>query len=162
MWKASGELQATNNFKVGFLVAQSFTTVNRWRLPVVACLHLKRFEQTATGSRSKVATPVSFPKTLDMGPFMSSARNTSLSPEFCDSAHYKYELFAVVNHMGNLQSGHYTSFIRQTSSWFRCDDSLITKASIEQVLNSEAYLLFYHKKSIRFWWKNKAEKIHSK
>jgi ubiquitin carboxyl-terminal hydrolase 22/27/51 len=100
-----------------------------------------------------------------MGPFMSSARNTSLSPEFCDSAHYKYELFAVVNHMGNLQSGHYTSFIRQTSSWFRCDDSLITKgsfrrksnfisncvlASIEQVLNSEAYLLFYHKKSIRF------------
>lgn len=120
------------------------------RLPVVACLHLKRFEQTATGSRSKVTTPVSFPKTLDMGPFMSSARNTSLSPEFCDSAHYKYELFAVVNHMGNLQSGHYTSFIRQTSSWFRCDDSLITKASIEQVLNSEAYLLFYHKKSIRF------------
>jgi len=65
-----------------------------------------------------------------MGPFMSSARNTSLSPEFCDSAHYKYELFAVVNHMGNLQSGHYTSFIRQTSSWFRCDDSLITKGKI--------------------------------
>lgn len=119
------------------------------RLPIVACLHLKRFEQSATGSRSKVATPVSFPKTLDMGPFMSSARNTLISPEFTDSDHYKYELFAVVNHMGNLQSGHYTSFIRQTGSWFRCDDSLITKASIDQVLSSEAYLLFYHKKSVR-------------
>ena len=74
----------------------------------------------------------------DMGPFMSSARNTSLSPEFCDSAHYKYELFAVVNHMGNLQSGHYTSFIRQTSSWFRCDDSLITKGSFD----SKSYFIF--------------------
>ena len=83
-----------------------------------------------------------------MGPFMSSARNTSLSPEFCDSDHYKYELFAVVNHMGNLQSGHYTSFIRQTSSWFRCDDSLITKGKV----NSKLLLQSLHLGSDPLLW----------
>jgi len=119
------------------------------KLPVVACFHLKRFEHTATGTRNKITTQVSFPYQLDMKPFMASTRNRSGEGKG-ESEEYKYELFAVVNHLGTLQSGHYTCFIRQNITWFRCDDALITKASIEQVLSSEAYLLFYHKKTIRF------------
>lgn len=47
-------------------------------------------------------------------------------------------MFAVVNHQGTLESGHYTSFIRQhKDQWFKCDDAIITKASIEDVLDSE-------------------------
>ena len=61
-----------------------------------------------------------------------------------------FQLFAVVNHLGTLQSGHYTCYIRQNVHWFRCDDALITPASEAHVLNSEAYLLFYHKKNIKF------------
>lgn len=52
----------------------------------------------------------------------------------------RYSLFAVVNHQGTLESGHYTSFIRQhKDQWFKCDDAIITKASIEDVLDSEGY-----------------------
>lgn len=50
----------------------------------------------------------------------------------------RYFLFAVVNHHGTLESGHYTSFIRlRNDQWFKCDDHIISKASINDVLNSE-------------------------
>lgn len=50
----------------------------------------------------------------------------------------RYSLFAVVNHQGTLESGHYTTFIRQhKDQWFKCDDAIITKASIKDVLDSE-------------------------
>ncbi|XP_062914684.1 ubiquitin carboxyl-terminal hydrolase 22 isoform X5 [Mobula hypostoma] len=64
---------------------------------------------------------------------------------------HKYSLFAVVNHQGTLESGHYTSFIRQhKDQWFKCDDAIITKASIKDVLDSEGYLLFYHKQFLEY------------
>ncbi|KAF0025116.1 hypothetical protein F2P81_021997 [Scophthalmus maximus] len=63
----------------------------------------------------------------------------------------KYSLFAVVNHQGTLESGHYTTFIRQhKDQWFKCDDAIITKASIKDVLDSEGYLLFYHKQFLEY------------
>lgn len=58
----------------------------------------------------------------------------------------KYCLFAVVNHSGTIETGHYTAYIRQCrDQWFKCDDHLITRASVQEVLQSEGYLLFYHK-----------------
>lgn len=52
--------------------------------------------------------------------------------------YFRYTLFAVVNHIGNLESGHYINYIKQgQSSWFKCDDHLITKSTLEEVLNSE-------------------------
>ncbi|RVE55648.1 hypothetical protein OJAV_G00234070 [Oryzias javanicus] len=50
----------------------------------------------------------------------------------------RYSLFAVVNHQGTLESGHYTTFIRQhKDQWFKCDDAVITKAGLKEVLDSE-------------------------
>ncbi|XP_025096651.1 ubiquitin carboxyl-terminal hydrolase 22-like isoform X2 [Pomacea canaliculata] len=105
--------------------------------PIVACFHLKRFEHS-TGYHKKISTYVSFPEELDMTPFMSSSRNNSngytnqivresaigLS---CDN---KYSLFAVVNHSGTIESGHYTCFIRShKNQWFKCEDHIITRAT---------------------------------
>ncbi len=56
----------------------------------------------------------------------------------CTSSPPRYSLFAVVNHSGSLHNGHYTCYIRQQQNqWFKCDDAWITKASLEEVLNSE-------------------------
>ena len=50
----------------------------------------------------------------------------------------RYSLFAVINHVGTLEAGHYTAYIRQhRDHWFKCDDHLITKADIRDVLDSE-------------------------
>lgn len=61
-----------------------------------------------------------------------------------------YCLFAVVNHSGTIETGHYTAYVRQCrDQWFKCDDHLITRASVQEVLQSEGYLLFYHRLSSR-------------
>ncbi|TSK87591.1 Ubiquitin carboxyl-terminal hydrolase 22 [Bagarius yarrelli] len=112
------------------------------KLPVVACFHLKRFEHSAK-LRRKITTYVSFPLELDMTPFMASSKESRVNGQYQQSLDVlnndnKYSLFAVVNHQGTLESGHYTSFIRQhKDQWFKCDDAIITKASIKDVLDSE-------------------------
>lgn len=55
----------------------------------------------------------------------------------------RYSLFAVINHEGSLETGHYTAFIRQQrDQWFKCDDHLITRARLKDVLTSEGYSFF--------------------
>ncbi|GBP18137.1 Ubiquitin carboxyl-terminal hydrolase nonstop [Eumeta japonica] len=112
-------------------------------LPIVASFHLKRFEHSSQIDR-KISTFVSFPAELDMTPFMSSHRravdagaDNNNAPEgvFEDN---RYSLFAVVNHLGSLDAGHYTAYVRQMKgSWFKCDDHMITQASLREVLDSE-------------------------
>ncbi|XP_069784353.1 ubiquitin carboxyl-terminal hydrolase 22 isoform X2 [Narcine bancroftii] len=125
------------------------------KLPIVACFHLKRFEHSAK-LRRKITTYVSFPLELDMTPFMASSKESRMNGQYQQpvdslSNDNKYSLFAVVNHQGTLESGHYTSFIRQhKDQWFKCDDAIITKASIKDVLDSEGYLLFYHKQFLEY------------
>jgi len=77
-----------------------------------------------------------------MTPFM--ARSSASSDN-------RYSLFAVVNHSGSLHNGHYTCYVRQQQDqWFKCDDAWITKATADEVLGSEGYLLFYHKKVLEY------------
>ncbi len=53
----------------------------------------------------------------------------------------RYCLFAVVNHSGTIETGHYTAFIRQhRDQWFKCDDHLIVRASVQEVLDSEGFV----------------------
>lgn len=49
----------------------------------------------------------------------------------------RYSLFAVVNHSGHLDNGHYTVFIRSNNNWFNCDDHFVMNATEKEVLNSE-------------------------
>jgi ubiquitin carboxyl-terminal hydrolase 22/27/51 len=64
----------------------------------------------------------------------------------------KYLLYAVVNHEGrSIDSGHYTSIVKHSKNhWIKCDDLNLTTFPIEKVLNSEGYLLFYHKKVLEY------------
>ncbi|XP_059477248.1 ubiquitin carboxyl-terminal hydrolase 22 [Neocloeon triangulifer] len=128
------------------------------KLPVVASFHLKRFEHSSRFHK-KISSFISFPEHLDMTPFMSHRRNNnnnnsataaanSSAPLLTDN---RYSLFAVINHVGSLEAGHYTAYIRQQrDNWFKCDDHIITKANIKDVLNSEGYLLFYHKQILEY------------
>lgn len=72
---------------------------------------------------------------LDMTPFMSrSTTESSFPPD------NRYSLFAVINHKGiSIGGGHYIAYVRQQRDyWYKCDDSLITRAHLSEVLNSEA------------------------
>ncbi|CAH1154568.1 unnamed protein product [Phaedon cochleariae] len=109
-------------------------------LPIVVSIHLKRFQHMV--KVDKISTAISFPEMLDMTPFMSRSKKESPFP--LDN---RYSLFAVVNHVGtSIDSGHYTAYVRQQCDyWYKCDDHVITRANLKEVLESEGYLLFYHK-----------------
>lgn len=54
------------------------------------------------------------------------------------SGDFRYSLYAVINHVGTLDAGHYTAYVRhQKDIWVKCDDHIITTATLKQVLDSE-------------------------
>jgi ubiquitin C-terminal hydrolase len=47
---------------------------------------------------------------------------TSIPRSGPDDVLYEYELFAVINHEGHLDNGHYTNYARFKDEWFKFDD----------------------------------------
>ncbi|XP_035702003.1 ubiquitin carboxyl-terminal hydrolase 27 isoform X2 [Folsomia candida] len=59
---------------------------------------------------------------------------------------FEYSLYAVVSHLGSSEGGHYITYFRNThNTWFLCDDHTVSKVSSDEVLNCQAYMLFYHR-----------------
>ncbi|CAJ0952634.1 unnamed protein product, partial [Ranitomeya imitator] len=76
--------------------------------------YITKFEYKSHQKR-KLKTSVDFPLDhLDLSPFLSS----------CDVKQQKYKLYAVVNHFGELDIGHYTAFCKHpvTKEWNAFDD----------------------------------------
>lgn len=111
------------------------------QLPEVLVVHLKRFRHD-WGS-TKVGKLVSFPVTseLDLTPFVELAQEggNPLS---------RYQVTAIVQHIGSIGSGHYVSYCKHKTSgqWYLFDDSRVSlvsnPASVEQ---TEAYVLFFQR-----------------
>ncbi|GAM22658.1 hypothetical protein SAMD00019534_058330 [Acytostelium subglobosum LB1] len=76
-------------------------------------------------------------------------QTTEILPTLHDD-NYTYELFAVVNHTGKMDGGHYTCYVKHNERWFKCDDSIISNASLYNVIQSKGYLLFYMKKQLEY------------
>eukprot|EP01119_Soliformovum_irregulare_P014130 TRINITY_DN3841_c0_g1_i2.p1 TRINITY_DN3841_c0_g1~~TRINITY_DN3841_c0_g1_i2.p1 ORF type:complete len:401 (+),score=109.75 TRINITY_DN3841_c0_g1_i2:605-1807(+) len=126
-------------------------------LPVVLCLHFKRFEQPST----KIETPVTFPETLDLTPFIAEMWTSTDDGNFQDDdleileSHVGdvdpvYQLFGIVTHIGNMDNGHYICHVRHQNGWYKCDDAWITESDLEQVLSTNAYVLFYVKRVLDY------------
>ncbi|KAJ7692121.1 hypothetical protein B0H17DRAFT_1061969 [Mycena rosella] len=131
------------------------------KLPPVLSFQLKRFEhKTADKSAArKIDAQIRFPATLNMAPFttlvMKAAEkeNGSSSPVFAHpgpAAMYEYDLFAVINHEGQINNGHYTNFARFEDEWYRFDDDKVTHATLGACLGSNAYMCFYVKRHLDY------------
>lgn len=64
-----------------------------------------------------------------------------------------YDLLAVVNHSGSMAQGHYTAFVKEIGRWFRFDDTWVREVDEEEVLASEAYILFYFQRGADAAWR---------
>lgn len=106
-------------------------------LPEMLCIHLKRFRHDYSFS-SKVHTRVEFPlEQLDMRPYLHKR---------CKDSVTQFDLTAVICHHGaGGGHGHYTAYALndRNNLWYEFDDQFVTKVDPQQVLNSEAYVLFY-------------------
>ncbi|XP_049273949.1 ubiquitin carboxyl-terminal hydrolase 36 isoform X2 [Rhipicephalus sanguineus] len=117
------------NIKV---MAQKRFTVHR--APNVATFQLKRFDANRMFG-GKITKHVSYPEHLELRPFMSDKHGDPVT----------YRLNAVLVHLGaSCNSGHYFCFVRNSNgSWYCMDDSRVHQVSLGQVLNQQAYVLFY-------------------
>lgn len=70
-----------------------------------------------------------------------------------------YDLVAVVNHSGSMAQGHYTAFVRELGRWFRFDDTWVREVEEEEVLASEAYLLFYSQRGADTSWRQSSSSL---
>ncbi|CAD8054638.1 unnamed protein product [Paramecium sonneborni] len=110
-----------------------------WKLPNILIIHLKRFE---FGDKvlGKITQKVNFPiNDLQMSPYCFKQDNTI------------YNLYAVAQHLGSLQYGHYLSICKHRidNQWYMYNDDSVFKIQDPEktIVNDQAYVLFYQKKT---------------
>ncbi|KAI7852109.1 hypothetical protein BDC45DRAFT_588647 [Circinella umbellata] len=120
------------------------------RLPPVLSFQLKRFEHGI--SASKIEAKIKFPVDLDMTPYTTHGKQQqkSKNPSITTDNPNLYTLFAVINHQGKIDTGHYTMFSKHRGEWFRFEDHNVTTTFQKDVLDSKAYMCFYIKKSLEY------------
>ncbi len=125
-------------------LVQSTKTLTLKSLPKVLCVQLKRFRHDSYFS-SKLNNVVEYPtEGLDLRHFLH--KELIGSPL---SSCSEYDLIGIVNHRGSFNGGHYVAYCRNlnSGSWLEFDDSRVREISEQQLMNVQAYLLFYIQKS---------------
>ncbi|PKU39532.1 ubiquitin carboxyl-terminal hydrolase hypothetical protein [Limosa lapponica baueri] len=140
---------------------QGSITLSLWTLPDVLIIHLKRFRQEGD-RRMKLQNMVKFPLSgLDMTPHVVKRSQSSWSlPSHWspwrrpyglgrDPEDYIYDLYAVCNHHGTMQGGHYTAYCKNSvdGQWYCFDDSDVQQLSETEVCKQTAYILFYQRRT---------------
>lgn len=128
-------------------------------IPPILTIHLKRFrygsdgkplpppprrgrevsQLLGTSGSAKIEGHVKFLEIFDLKPFLTEPLQKKVKSMFC-------RLFAVIVHAGkNSHSGHYVAYVRNLSKneWFKMDDARVSRANSQEVMNAEAYMLFY-------------------
>jgi ubiquitin C-terminal hydrolase len=96
--------------------------------PPLLILHLKRWRANLSKKNVRIHAPLS----IDLQKF-------TLSPTTCP-----YELFGIINHEGNIQHGHYYSYVKK-NDWYSINDQFIQSITPEQLIHENNYCLFYRK-----------------
>ncbi|XP_062977595.1 ubiquitin carboxyl-terminal hydrolase 43 [Elgaria multicarinata webbii] len=142
------------------VLQQGMVKLSLWTLPDILVIHLKRFRQVGE-QRHKLSTLVHFPlRGLDMAPHVAKRsrgskwgtwKHPTLEGGQCN---FLYDLYAVCNHHGSMQGGHYTAYCRNTldGHWYSYDDSTVEPVLEEEVSTRGAYILFYQRRSVVPSW----------
>lgn len=108
-----------------------------WNFPNILVITLNRF--SIDGLR-RINKHVDFPiDNLDLTNYVHGYNKES----------FVYDLYGVCNHMGSLQGGHYTAFVRNyANQWIHYDDETNQKVKdLSTLVSPSAYCLFYRKKN---------------
>jgi len=108
-----------------------------WNFPKILIIVLKRFSADGRYKNHKLITcPLD---NLDLSRYVSGYNPIS----------YKYDLYAVCNHMGSVYGGHYTSFVKNyANEWIHYNDSSVNRLQeSDSIITPMTYCLFYRKKN---------------
>ena len=105
-------------------------------LPYILIISLQRIDPKY-GTKNEAS--VKFYEGLDL--------KEIIDPETQRADLTKYDLFAISNHIGNINTGHYYSHIKIGQTWYCFEDSKVYKIGPQIDMNTkEVYTLFYKMK----------------
>ena len=109
-------------------------SIKIWKFPPVFIIHLKRFTNMGLKISSKIDFPVNDLNLQDYGVGY-------------EKFHSKYELYAISNHIGNTNMGHYYAYCKNSDDgkWYNFDDDSVTEMDESDLVTNNAYCLFYKK-----------------
>jgi ubiquitin carboxyl-terminal hydrolase 4/11/15 len=115
----------------------STKTITIYRSPVILIIHINRFKQEHW-NLIKNSTLIEYPLELDLAKYVSAVNEDPVL----------YDLVGVINHSGDIHSGHYTSFCKNAvnGKWFLFDDSEVFTVQNNDVVHDAGYILFYKRK----------------
>ena len=111
--------------------------IRLFRLPNYLIIQLKKFKNSSGifySSNEKKDTFIKYPiNNLDLSNFV---EDNNINKQ-------KYDLYAVIQHHGDISEGHYTAICKINDNWIFFNDSILSK--VYSPLTKDAYLLFYRK-----------------
>jgi len=117
--------------------------IELYKPPKILMIQLKRFEKG-----KKIKTFIDFPiKNLNISLFISN------SSKYYSTYPIKYDLFAVSNHSGELENGHYNASCLNyiNNHWYNFNDKnveIIENDNPDSIVTKDAYVLFYRQRKI--------------
>jgi ubiquitin C-terminal hydrolase len=108
--------------------------ISIWKTSNILLISLKRFDMYG----NKIDKHIDFPVV-----------NLNLQKYINGYSKYqsRYDLYAVCNHYGALNYGHYTAYcMKNPDNWYVFDDDKINKIATKDVITNNAYILFYIRK----------------
>ncbi|OAD59370.1 Ubiquitin carboxyl-terminal hydrolase 30 [Eufriesea mexicana] len=133
-------------------------TLTLGKLPKCLCLHISRTMWSCSGIPIKRNDPIKFPEILTLDPYTfteTRKRNAQGDPEATMllinrttlQDKHKYQLRAIIEHRGPVDSGHFVCYRRgnKINQWLYTSDNVVESISLIEVLCATPYLLFYER-----------------
>jgi len=105
-----------------------------WSLPDSFIIMIKRYDNHLQKKKNIIDFPVT---NLNMWKYCNGYNNNK----------YIYDLYAISNHSGGTQGGHYWSYCKnKDGAWYNFNDEDVSPIEESELIDSNAYCLFYKKK----------------
>jgi ubiquitin carboxyl-terminal hydrolase 8 len=111
-----------------------FKKISFWSFPNILTIDLKRFDYNNNKNNCLISFPL---EKLDLCKYVVGYKKNT----------YIYDLYGICNHIGGVNGGHYTSFVKNASGkWYHFNDSKIEEITdLNSLITCHAYCLFYRK-----------------
>ena len=107
-----------------------------WQTPKILIIFFKRFDNKGNKKNNLIDFPI-------------EGLNLSKYSIGYDKHSCIFDLQAVSNHNGNTNGGHYWAYTKNyDKNWYKYNDKIVSQKSIDDIVTTNAYCLFYKKRNI--------------
>ena len=119
----------------------AFKKISIWIPPKIMIIQIKRFIHNFS-ERGYFASKLN---NMIKYPINDFKINNYMSDYAKKLGEFTYDLVGVTNHIGNINGGHYFAYVKSITdnNWYCMDDDNVTRLDENEIVSSNAYMLFY-------------------